>query len=120
MTYAGGPVSPCTESTGPPYLLKEGLPIMTAPALTTAGHGPAAGPEFCLEIVTEPDQPPLALIWFTAADRDAALAQAHRFVDAHTGPTDRFGELYARAGHLADYVDIIEPTTTAAVSDGGR
>jgi hypothetical protein len=121
MTYAGGPVSPCTETTGPPYLLKEGLPIMTAPALTTAGPSPAVLQEYRLEIVTEPDQPPLAVVWFTAADRDAALTQARRFVDAHTGPTGRFGELYARAGHLADYVDIIEPTTAAVpVSDGDR
>lgn len=91
---------------------------MTAPALTTAD--PTTALEFRLEIVTEPDQPPLSVVWFTAGDRDAALTQAHRFVDAHTGPDDRFGELYARAGHLADYVDIIEPTPAAAGREGGR
>lgn len=91
---------------------------MTAPARTAAD--PTTGLEFCLEIVTDPDRPPLAVVWFTAADRPTALAQARRFVDAHTGPQDRFGELYARAGHLADYVDIIEPTPAAAGPEGGR
>jgi hypothetical protein len=84
------------------------MPDLTAPGTSLALQ------EFRLKIVTEADMPPLAVVWFTAVTPAAALAQAHRIVDALHGPADRFGELYVRDGDRAEYLDVIEPSTTTS------
>jgi hypothetical protein len=59
--------------------------------------------EFRLDIVTDPDpDAPTAIVWYRADGIAAAIAQARRFLAAHDGPDDQYGELYQRNGHLAD------------------
>lgn len=73
--------------------------------------GPAAADgasEFLLDIVTEQADEPLAVVWFTAFTTAAAIAQARRFVAAYDGSPGRFGQLYARAGDVAEYQTDIE------------
>lgn len=80
------------------------LPPIPPPALAASAAG-ASPREFRLDIVTEAAaQPPLAVVWFTAASKDAAVDQARRFVDAHTGDH-------------ADYLDVIEPSTPATPAE---
>jgi hypothetical protein len=64
--------------------------------------------EFQLDIITgpEPDDP-AAVVWFRACSTAAAIEQARRFLVAHLGPDDRYGELYQRDGDLAEFVDTI-------------
>jgi putative hydrolase of HD superfamily len=66
------------------------------------------GAEFRLDIVTGPDpDDPAGVVWFRAESIDAANAQARRFLTAHRGPDDRYGELYQRNGDLGDYLTTI-------------
>jgi hypothetical protein len=86
------------------------MPEPTQPSRTLPGLGQQ---EFQLEIWGPTTPPPVAIVWFTAATASAAICQARRFVDAHDGSPQRFGELYARDGDNAEYLDVIEPSTPA-------
>ncbi|WP_431913698.1 hypothetical protein [Micromonospora carbonacea] len=55
--------------------------------------------EYRLDVVTDPEPDnPAAVVYFTAADLDAACRQAQRLLDAVDGPADRYGELYVHDG----------------------
>jgi hypothetical protein len=64
--------------------------------------------EFRLDIVTDPDpDAPTAIVWYRADAIAAAIAQARRFLAAHDGPDDQYGELSQRNGDLADFLTTI-------------
>jgi hypothetical protein len=65
--------------------------------------------EYRLDVVTDPEPDnPQAVIYFTAADVEAAERQASRLLAAVDGPEDRYGELYAHDGDgTAVYCDTI-------------
>ncbi|WP_043726553.1 hypothetical protein [Micromonospora maris] len=55
--------------------------------------------EYRLDVVTDPEpDTPQTVVYFTAANVDAACHQAARLLAAVTGPDDRYGELYAHDG----------------------
>jgi hypothetical protein len=65
----------------------------------------AQGCEFRLDIFVDPDSETAAAILYYQADGlAAAIAQARRFLAAHPGPDDRYGELHQRHGDLGDYL----------------
>jgi hypothetical protein len=75
---------------------------------TLAGVVDEQACEFRLDIVTDPDpDAPTAIIWFRADGIAAAIAQARRFLAAHDGPDDLYGELSQRNGDLADFLTTI-------------
>ena len=64
--------------------------------------------EFRLDIVTSPEPgDPAAVVWFKAEWIAEAIEQARRFLAAHQGPDDRYGELYQRNGHWGDFLTTI-------------
>ena len=59
--------------------------------------------QFRLDIVTDPDpDAPAVIVWFRADGIAAAITQARRFLAAHDGPDDQYGELSQRNGEMAD------------------
>ena len=60
--------------------------------------------EFRLSIFTGPDRQ-VAVVWYQAAGLAAAIEQARRFLTAHQGPGDRYGELHA----WGDFLTTIRP-----------
>lgn len=64
--------------------------------------------EFLLDIVTGSDSDdPAAVVWFRACSVEAAIEQARRFLSAHLGHADRYGELYQRNGELGDFLTTV-------------
>ncbi|WP_032712172.1 hypothetical protein [Salinispora arenicola] len=65
--------------------------------------------EYRLDIVCGPDpDTPQAIMYFGAADMEAACHQAARLLAATVGPDDRYGDLYAHDGDgAAVYCDTI-------------
>ncbi|GIJ28318.1 hypothetical protein Vqi01_34800 [Micromonospora qiuiae] len=65
--------------------------------------------EYRLDVVTDPEPDnPQAVVYFTAADVNAAADQAQRLLAAIDGPADRYGELYVHDGDgTALYCDTI-------------
>lgn len=65
--------------------------------------------EYRLDVVTDPEPDnPQAVVYFTAADVDAATRQAKQLLAAVNGPEDRYGELYVHDGDgTAVYCDTI-------------
>lgn len=75
----------------------------TRPHTAAADVVDAQACEFRLDIVTDPDpDAPAVIVWFRADGIAAAIAQARRFLAAHDGPDDQYGELSQRNGHMAD------------------
>lgn len=65
--------------------------------------------EYRLDVITDPEPDnPQAVIYFTAADVEAAERQAQRLLAAVEGPEDRYGELYVHDGDgTAVYCDTV-------------
>ncbi|MFD4208216.1 hypothetical protein ACFWRG_19745 [Micromonospora tulbaghiae] len=65
--------------------------------------------EYRLDVVTDPEPDnPQAVVYFTAADVDAACHQAQKLLAAVDGPEDRYGELYVHDGDgTAVYCDAV-------------
>ena len=78
-------------------------PAATPQRTAPAGVVDEQAGEFRLDIVTDPDAP-TTIVWFRADGIAAAIAQARRFLAAHDGPEDLYGELYQRNGNRGDFL----------------